>query len=185
MNELAVSTHDSNSTRFRAGAAVAYLAVLLVWCAVASAQNTAPNRAPSSEARVTHVLGFEDAPKNSSGQLSIEGDGLQFQKGVDAPVRIKISSIRDFSIGEIDKQVGGVAMKIGKVAVPYGGGRAISLLSHKKYETLSLNYLDSTGGLHGAIFLMIKGQTLTEALAAKGARFAPSEAKGQENSSGK
>ena len=183
MNELAVSTHDSNSARFRSGAAVTYLAVLLVWCAVASAQNTVPNHARSTEARVTHILGFEDAPKNSSGRLSIEGDDLQFQKGVDAPVRIKISSIRDLSAGVIDKQVGGAPMKIGKAAIPYGGGRAISLLSHKQYETLSLNYLDSKGGLHGAILLIITGQTLTEALAAKGVPFA-SEARDQVTSFG-
>jgi len=184
MNELAVSTHDSNSARFRSGAAVTYLAVLLVWCTVASAQNAVPNPAPSSEARVTHILGFQDAPKDSTGRLSIEGDDLQFQKGEDAPVRIRISTIRDYSIGEMDKQVGGLPLTIGKAAVPYGGGRAISLITHKKYETLSVNYLDSNGGLHGAIFMMIKGQTLTEALAAKGVPFVLSEAKGQVNSFG-
>lgn len=183
MNELAASTHDSSSARFRLGTTVTYLAVLLVSCAVAYAQTTAPNRVPSSEARVTHVLGFENAPKNSSGRLSIEGDDLQFQKGTDAPVRIKISSIRDLSADVIDKQVGGTPMKIAKAAVPYGGGRAISLLSHKKYETLSLDYLDSKGGLHGAIFLLITGHTLTEALAAKGIPFSPSGAKSQADSS--
>ena len=183
MNETAVSTHNSNSTRFRSSAAVTYLAVLLVGCAFASAQSTVPNHAPSSEARVTHILGFEDAPKNSTGRLSVEGDDLQFQKGGDAPVRIKISSIRDLSAGVMDKQVGGAPMKIGKAALPYGGGRAISLITHKKYETLSFNYLDSNGGLHGAIFMMIKGQTLTEALATKGVPFAP-EAKGPVTSVG-
>lgn len=179
MNELVVSTHDSTTTRFRGGAAVTYLAVLLVSCAVASAQNTASNHAPSSEARVTHILGFEDAPKNSSGRLSIEGDDLQFQKGGDTPVRIKISSIRDFSTGETDKQVGGLPLTAAKAAVPFSGGRAVSLFSHKKYDTVSLEYLDAKGGLHGAVFQLTKGQTLPEGLVAKGVRFAPSEAKGQ------
>lgn len=185
MNELAVSTHNSTGARFRAGASLTYLAVLLVWCAVACAQNTIPNRAPSSEARVTHVLGFQNAPNNSSGRLSIEGDDLLFQKGADAPVRIKISSIRDFSIGETDKQVGGVPVMAGKAAVPFGGGRAISLFSHKNYTMLSLEYLDANGALHGAIFQLTRGQTLTDALAAKGARFAPWEAKGEAKLSGK
>jgi hypothetical protein len=184
MNEPAVSPAHSARTWFRAGRAVTCLAVVLVSCAVASAQNPVSNPALSSEARATHILGFEDAPKNSNGRLSIGGDDLQFQKGEDAPVRIRISMIRDYSVGEMDKQVGGPPMKIGKAAVPYGGGRAISLISHKKYETLSLNYLDSNGGLHGAIFMMVKGQTLTEALAAKGVPSALSEAKGQVNSFG-
>jgi len=179
MNELAVPTPHSASARLRAGTAVTCLAVVLVSCAVASAQNTVPNRAPCSEARVTHVLGFEDAQKNSGGRLSIEGDDLQFQKGGDTPVRIKISSIRDFSTGETDKQVGGLPLTAAKAAVPFGGGRAVSLLSHKKYDTVSLEYLDANGGLHGAIFQLTKGQTLPEALMAQGVRFAPSEVKDQ------
>ena len=179
MNELAVSTHDSGCARCRTGTAVTYIAVLLVSCAVAYAQNTVANHAPSSEARVTHILGFEDAPKNAGGRLSIEGDDLRFQKDTDAPVGIKISSIRNFSIGEIDKQVGGLPLTAAKAAVPFAGGRVVSLFSHKKYETLTLEYLDANGRLHGAIFQLRKGQTLPEALVAKGVPFAPSGSKDQ------
>ena len=43
-------------------------------------------------------------------------------------------------------------MKIGKAAAPYGGGRVVSLFAHKKYDTLTLEYVDVDGGVHGAIF---------------------------------
>ena len=33
-------------------------------------------------------------------------------------------------------------MKIGKAAAPYGGGRVVSLFAHKKYDTLTLEYVD-------------------------------------------
>ncbi|MBV9610615.1 MAG: hypothetical protein JO187_13720 [Acidobacteria bacterium] len=129
---------------------------------------------------MTHILGFQDAPKNSTGRLSIEADDLQFKKGEeDTPLWIKISSIRDFSTGETDKQVGGLPMTAAKAAVPFGGGRAVSLLAHKKYDTVTLEYVDASGGLHGAIFQLRKGQTLPEALAAKGVRSAPPEEKGE------
>ena len=49
-------------------------------------------------------------------------------------------------------------MKIGKAAAPYGGGRVVSLFAHKKYDTLTLEYVDSDGGVHGAIFQVNKGQ---------------------------
>jgi hypothetical protein len=34
----------------------------------------------------------------------------------------------------------------------------IALFSHKKYDTLTLEYLDSNGGRHGVIFQLNKGQ---------------------------
>jgi hypothetical protein len=49
-------------------------------------------------------------------------------------------------------------MTVGKVAAPYGGGRVVSLFSHKKYDTLTVEYVDDNGGLHGAIFQLTKGQ---------------------------
>ena len=55
-------------------------------------------------------------------------------------------------------QVVGVPMKIGKTAAPFGGGRVVSAFAHKKYDTLTLEYVDSNGGVHGAIFQVTKGQ---------------------------
>ena len=49
-------------------------------------------------------------------------------------------------------------MKIGKAAAPFGGGRVVSLFAHKKYDTLTLEYVDSNGGVHGAIFQLKRGQ---------------------------
>jgi len=47
---------------------------------------------------------------------------------------------------------------LGKTAAPFGGGRVVSLFAHKKYDTLTLEYVDADGGLHGAIFQLEKGQ---------------------------
>ncbi len=61
-------------------------------------------------------------------------------------------------------------MKLGKAAAPYGGGRVVSLLAHKKYDTLTVEYVDGNGGLHGAIFQVSKGQgeLVTNLLRARG-----------------
>ena len=67
-------------------------------------------------------------------------------------------SIQDIFVEDEDKQVGGTAMMLGKAAVPYGGGRVVSLFAHKKYDILTLEYLDSSGGLHDAIYQLNKGQ---------------------------
>lgn len=54
--------------------------------------------------------------------------------------------------------MGGLPLTLSKAAAPYGGGRVVSLFSHKKYDILTLEYVDSDGGIHGAIFQLDKGQ---------------------------
>ncbi len=134
--------------------------------------------------RVTHVLGLEGAANNAVGNLSIQEGSLQFRKSEGPAAQISIASIIDVSLGEQDKQVGGVPMTLGKAATPFGGGRVISLFSHKKYDTLTIEYLDANGGLHGAIFQLNTGQgeVIKSELVAGGAHVAQLE--GQAGKSG-
>lgn len=48
----------------------------------------------------------------------------------------------------------------------------MSLFAHKKYETLTVEYMDADGGFHGAIFELNKGQaeSFRNELVTKGAR---------------
>jgi hypothetical protein len=125
--------------------------------------------------QVTHVLGFESAQHNANGELRIQGSALQFQRAEGPAEQVSISSIRNIFLGQEDTQVGGMPMMLGKSAVPYGGGRVVSLFSHKKYDSLTVEYLDKNGGLHGAIFRLSKGQgrTFRRDLVANGAHTAP------------
>jgi hypothetical protein len=86
-------------------------------------------------------------------------------------VQLQIASVQGICLGQQSKQVGGLPMTLGKAAAPYGGGRVISLFAHKKYETLTLEYVDGEGGFHGAMFQFHQGQgeILKDALVAKGA----------------
>lgn len=102
-------------------------------------------------------MGFEGIANNANGSLSVQGNLLRFQKGNDSPAQIPIDSITNFALGEEDKQVGGVPLTVTKAAIPFGDGRAVGVVSHKKYDTVTVEYLDPNGGLHGAIFLLDKG----------------------------
>jgi hypothetical protein len=139
----------------------------------AQEHNTADTPASGSNLRVTHVLGFEGISNNANGELSIQGDALRFQKNAGSSAQIAIGSIQALTVGEEDKQVGGVPMTLARSATPYGGGRVIALFSHKKFDTVTLEYLDSNGGFHGAIFRMDKGQgqVLRSELEAEGAQI--------------
>jgi hypothetical protein len=147
--------------------------ILLIWCVAALAQSAShpPNGPASVSTRATHLMGFAGAPCNAKGTLSIQDNVLQFQKGGEPAVEVKIASVQDVFLGEQGRQVGGVPMTLGKAAVPFGGGRVVSLFAHKKYDTLTLEYVDANGGLHGAIFQLLKGQggDLRDELVARGA----------------
>jgi len=154
------------------------LLVLLVWLlASAKGQSQSEKSVASPSIHVTHILGFENVRRNVSGKLSIHGDDLSFQGDKTPTAQVSISSIQNISLGEQDKQVGGVPMMMGKAALPYGGGRVVSLFSHKKYDSVTIEYLDSNGGFHGAIFRLAKGQgeAFKNALIARGAQISRSE----------
>ena len=157
------------------------LALLICSGAALFAQNAseAESAAVPLSIRATHILGFEGVKNNANGSLSIQGDALQFQVNGRSAVQVKLVSIQDVFLGEQSKQVGGVPMTLGKTAAPFGGGRVVSLFAHKKYDTLALEYVDSNGGVHGAIFELNKGQAeaFENELAARGARVSPSEDK--------
>jgi len=159
MNRL-FALRNHNSGYFGGYALLTLWALWLCSGIGALAQSAAPalNANAPFSIRATHVLGLENTKSNCNGTLSIQGDALQFQQGGKPHAEVKITSIQAVFLGGESKQVGGLPMKLGKAAAPYGGGRVVSLFAHKKYDTLTLEYVNSDGGVHGAIFELTEGQ---------------------------
>ncbi len=159
MDRLFIRKNHRNSY-FVGHALIRVWALLFCSSLGALAQSTAlpVNASAPSSIRATHLLGLENTKSNCNGTRSVQGDALQFQQDGQHGTEVKITSIQAAFLGGESKQVGGLPMTLGKAAAPYGGGRVVSLLSHKKYDTLTLAYVDSNGGLHGAIFQLSKGQ---------------------------
>jgi hypothetical protein len=156
--------------------------ILMLWCGAAVFAQTpsgAASAATANEVNVTQIMGFEGTAKNTKGKLSIQDTALQFQKSGDTAVQIRLAAIQDVVLGEENRQVGGLPMTLGKVATPYGGGRVVSLFSHKKFDTLTVQYLDSNGAWHGAIFELVKGEaeSFRSELITKGAHVVHAENK--------
>jgi hypothetical protein len=138
-----------------------WLSTFLICCSLAAtAQKITQQKDTSApfNTRATHLLGFANARDNSTGTLSVQGDSLQFQQNGKPGAQVKLGSVRDVFLGDESKQVGGLPMTLGKAAAPFGGGRVVSLFAHKKYDTLTLEYVDADKGIHGAIFQLTKGQ---------------------------
>ena len=175
MNRNAMTSTHSPVASLQVSRGLACLTLLLSFTtgSIGQTQSAAQSPVPGPAIHVTHVLGFEGARHNATGDLTIEGDTLQFRRDGSPTIQVNIRSIQDIFVEDEDKQVGGTAMTLGKTAVPYGGGRVVSLFAHKKYDFLTVEYLDSSGGFHGAIFQLDKerGQAFKKDLVAHGARI--------------
>jgi hypothetical protein len=192
MNRVVIDQEHVADAKFSIVCPVLWLLILLTWSGAPSfAQNISSSTGSTNSLniRASHLLGFEGTPNNAGGTLSIQDNEVLFQQKGRPAAQVKISSVQNVFLGEQSKQVGGAPMAIGKAAVPFGGGRVISLFSHKKYDTLTLEYIDSDGGIHGAIFQLNKGQAeaFKNGLVARGVRSGnePSKQSATEVSNGK
>lgn len=185
MNCTAATWKNTTGPYFRKPRLALGFPILLIWCsAVALGQNSGQLTDSPFSVRATHLLGFEGTKSNAQGTLSIQDNSLQFQKDGRPAVQVKIAFVQDVFLGGQSKQVGGVPMTLGKAAVPFGGGRVVSLFAHKKYDTLTLEYVDTNGALHGAIFQLNKGQgdLVRNELVAGGAHVSDSEGEPRQQS---
>jgi len=120
---------------------------------------------------VKFVIGLENLKQGAKGTITSAHGGLEFSSGK-ASAKIPSSSIQDIFTGEESRQdVGGMKGAIVESVIPYGGGRVVSLFSHR-VDVLTVEYVDSSGGFHGAIFVLPAGRAamFRDELVAQGAK---------------
>jgi len=142
-------------------AVVSFFAGLVI--PVANAQQVT---GPVKVVQLTGLVGVKD---NAKGTLSVENGQLHFVQGK-ASSDVSASSIQDVvTAADSQKAVGGT-IGLMSMAAPYGGGRILSLF-RTKIDTLTVQYRDADGGLHGAIFTMPVGtaEVIKKELVAQGA----------------
>lgn len=150
------------------GAACALAIVTILVCPGVWAQDAKS----TGDAAGRMIIGLPDIKHNAKGTLTVQNGSLHFSRGKGkTDSTIPVNSIDNVFTGEEVTQAGGVPATIGKMAVPYGGGRVLSLLLRSKVDVLTIAYRDGNHGLHGAIFALPKGQAavLLQSLTAAGA----------------
>src|SRR6267154_849433 len=144
-----------------------YLAVGLLFLgflgAVGNAQET------SGSVKAVQLTGLKGVKDNTKGTLSVESGNLHFVHGKENS-DVSATSIQDVVTGGDSRESVGKAVGIMGMAAPYGGGRVLSLF-RTKIDTLTVEYRDPDGGLHGAIFTMPVGtaDVIKKELVAQGA----------------
>jgi hypothetical protein len=125
---------------------------------------------PVSFANTKEVLGFAGLKHNATGTLAAENGSLVFTMGK-KKVAVPGASIKEVLTGkDTERTIGGTIGVISMFA-PYGGGRFLSLF-RTKIDTLAIEYIDTSGGIHGAIFVLRQGNAdaAKKALLSQGAR---------------
>jgi hypothetical protein len=123
----------------------------------------------SGPVKVVQLTGLVGVKDNAKGTLSVENGQLHFVHGK-ASSDVSASSIQDVvTAADSQKAVGGTIGLV-SMAAPYGGGRVLSVF-RTKIDTLTVQYRDADGGLHGAIFTMPVGtaEVIKKELVAQGA----------------
>lgn len=105
--------------------------------------------------KAVQLIGLTGVKQNAKGTLRVENGNLQFVHGK-TNADITTASIQDVVAGDDTQRSVGGTVGVMSMAAPYGGGRFLSLF-RKKIDTLTIQYRDGDGGLHGAIFTMPVG----------------------------
>jgi hypothetical protein len=123
-----------------------------------------------SFAKTKQVLGLEGLKHNVTGTLAAENGSLVFTKGK-KKVAVPTASITEVMTGEDSERTIGGTVGFLSMFAPYGSGRFLSLF-RTEIDTLAINYVDASGGIHGAVFTLRKGNALgaKKALLSQGAR---------------
>jgi len=105
--------------------------------------------------KAVQLIGLSGVKQDAKGTLAVENGNLHFVHAK-TNADVSISSIQDVVTGDDTQRSVGGTVGVMSMAAPYGGGRFLSLF-RKKVDTLTIQYRDVDGALHGALFTMPVG----------------------------
>jgi hypothetical protein len=119
--------------------------------------------------KAVHLKGLTGVKDNAKGTLTVENGQLHFVHSKVAS-DVSATSIEDVVTGVDSQRAIGKTLGTLSMAAPYGGGRFLSLF-RTKFDTLTVQYRDGDGALHGVIFTMPIGaaDVIKKGLVAQGA----------------
>jgi len=126
---------------------------------------------PQKQAPIKSVelVGLAGVKENTNGTLTVEGGKLLFAHAKSTS-DIEASAMQDVVTSNDSQRV--VRGTLGTLSMlgPYGSGRVLSLF-RSKLDSLTIQYRDTDGGLHGVVFTMPVGKadSIKQELIAQGA----------------
>jgi hypothetical protein len=102
---------------------------------------------------IQHAYGFPNAKKNEKGTLTASPDGLTFAAKSGRSI-LERRLILSASGGHQQVELWGVKGRLLRMAIPDGGGLAAAGVMHHRVDMLTVEFSDSNGGYHNAVFYM-------------------------------
>jgi hypothetical protein len=117
----------------------------------------------------TAIIGLDGVKQKTAGTLNVEDGNLRFVHS-GSKSQIPAAAIADVVTGEDSQRVIRGTLGTLSMFAPYESGRALSLL-RSKLDSLTIQYRDDDGGLHGMVFTMPVGaaQPIKQELITQGA----------------
>jgi hypothetical protein len=112
-----------------------------------------PQPAAWKSSRVQHAYGLPDARPKEKGTLTITPAGLTFT-GKSGSSSIQRPSVIAVSAGNQRVELWGMTGRLLRMAIPDGGGIAAAGVMHHRVDMLTVEFSDSKGGYHGAVFFL-------------------------------
>ncbi len=124
---------------------------------------------PVSVPNTKEIIGLAGVKNNTKGTLTIEKGYLRFANS-NVKADLATTMMTDVITGEDSQRAMGGTLGTLTMFAPYGGGRFLSLF-RTKLDTLTIEYRDDAGGLHGVIFALPAGKAgpVKKELVAQGA----------------
>lgn len=140
---------------------------------------------PAAPTKVVQITGLAGVKNKTSGSLMVEGGNLRFAHG-QTKVDVAATSVQDVVTGNDSQRLIHGTLGTLTMFAPYESGRFLSLF-RTKLDTLTIQYRDADGGLHGAVFTMPAGQAevIKKELIAQGAHTSVPTQEGADNPSSK
>jgi len=143
---------------------VALIAITLFFCSAVSHAQQAQTLTPAVQ-----LIGLAGLNGNTKGNLTVINGTLRFihSKGNADVATLSIENVVTGT--DSQRAIGGTLGTLTQLA-PFGSGRVLSLF-RTKLDTLTIQYRDADGGLHGVIFTVPlgKAEIIKQELIANGA----------------
>jgi hypothetical protein len=134
-------------------------------------RKTPANDSPPPQAPIksTALVGLAGVKQNTVGTVAVKGGELHFVHS-EGTSGIAAAAMEDVVTGDDSQRM--IRGTLGTLSMfgPYGSGRALSLF-RSKIDTLTIQYRDADGALHGVVFAMPvgKAESVKQELIAQGA----------------
>lgn len=102
---------------------------------------------------VQHIYGLPDVKPKDRGALTVSAAGLNFTGKANSSV-IPLRSIIAVGAGNERVELWGMKGRILRMAIPNSGGLAAAAFMHHRVDMLTVEFNDSKGAYHGAVFFL-------------------------------